>query len=107
MSGDSHGLSPGVDLAGYRIVQEALTNVLKHAPGSHVDVDIRRDQHELAIDVVDDGRGAAPASPADAHVGHGVVGMRERAALYRGTLEAGPRPGGGYSVSARIPLEAP
>jgi signal transduction histidine kinase len=107
IAGELDGLSPGVDLAGYRIVQEALTNVLKHAPGSQVSVDIRRDDHELAIDVVDDGDGtAAPAAPAVAHVGHGLVGMRERAALYGGTLVAGRRAEGGFSVSARIPLEA-
>ncbi|MBC2932423.1 sensor histidine kinase [Nocardioides sp. zg-1228] len=91
----------GVGLAAYRIVQEALTNVRKHAgPNASVDVRVTVDR-EVAIDVRDDGRGAAAG--ADGR-GLGLVGMRERAAVHGGTLEAGPAPGGGFAVSARLPL---
>jgi signal transduction histidine kinase len=93
---------PGVDVAGYRIVQEALTNALKHAPQAHVSVGIRCESNEVAIDVVDDGAGVV--SDGSAHVGHGLVGMRERTALYGGTLNVGPLQDGGFAVSARIPL---
>ena len=91
----------GVGLAAYRIVQEALTNVRKHAgPDATVDVRVAVDRG-VAIDVRDDGRGAA--ARADGR-GLGLVGMRERAAVHGGTLEAGPAPGGGFAVSARLPL---
>ena len=91
----------GVGLAAYRIVQEALTNVRKHAgPDAAVDVRVAVDRG-VAIDVRDDGRGAA--APGDGR-GLGLVGMRERAAVHGGTLEAGPAPGGGFAVSARLPL---
>ena len=91
----------GVGLAAYRIVQEALTNVRKHAgPDAAVDVRVTVDRG-VAVDVRDDGRGAA--ARADGR-GLGLVGMRERAAVHGGTLEAGPAPGGGFAVSARLPL---
>jgi len=91
----------GVGLAAYRIVQEALTNVRKHAgPDATVDVRVAVDRG-VAIDVRDDGRGAAARAEGR---GLGVVGMRERAAVHGGTLEAGPAPGGGFAVSARLPL---
>lgn len=91
----------GVGLAAYRIVQEALTNVRKHAgPDAAVDVRVAVDR-DVAVDVRDDGRGAA--ARADGR-GLGLVGMRERAAVHGGTLEAGPAPGGGFAVSARLPL---
>jgi signal transduction histidine kinase len=105
IAGSLDALPPGVDLAGYRIVQEALTNALKHAPGSHVSVDIDRTRNQLEVEVRDDG-GAAPASAtANGHVGHGLIGMRERASLYGGILTTGAAPGGGFRVQARIPLE--
>ncbi len=92
----------GVGLAAYRIVQEALTNVRKHAgPGAAVTVRVSAADGELAIEVGDDGRGAAAASDGR---GLGLVGMRERAAVHGGTLEAGPVTGGGFAVSARLPL---
>lgn len=95
------GVPDGVGLAAYRIVQEALTNVRKHAgPEARVDVRVAVDR-DVRIDVRDDGRGAA-AHP-DGR-GLGLVGMRERAAVHGGTLEAGPAPGGGFAVSARLPL---
>ncbi len=91
----------GVGLAAYRIVQEALTNVRKHAgptATAHVRVGVG---DEVAVDVHDDGRGAAATGDGR---GLGLVGMRERAAVHGGTVEAGPAPGGGFGVSARLPL---
>ena len=101
--GDLNVLSPGVDLAGFRIVQEALTNALKHAPGAHVEARLCCTQHELDIEVVDNGGG--PPRTTSGEVGHGMVGMRERTALYGGELMTGPTPTGGFSVHARIQLE--
>ena len=97
-----------VDLSAYRIVQEALTNVLKHAgPGTHSKVRLGSDSSGIVIEVLDDGRGAAGLpglDPDDAGArGHGIVGMRERARLLGGTLDARPRPGGGFSVVAHLP----
>ncbi|MGH8892674.1 MAG: sensor histidine kinase [Actinomycetes bacterium] len=90
-----------VDLSAYRIVQEALTNALKHAgTGARTDVRVRSDDDGLVIEVTDSGRGVTtlPGS------GHGIIGMRERALLLGGRLEAGPRPGGGFQVVAHLPL---
>jgi signal transduction histidine kinase len=89
-----------VDLSAYRIVQEALTNTLKHAHASTARVDIRATNGTLEIAVVDDGRGAGDSAP-----GHGIIGMRERAVRFGGSLTAGPAPEGGFVVHARIPLE--
>ena len=100
VEGDLDDLPPGRALAAFRILQEALTNVLKHAPGAHVEAVLRRTASDLEIEVVDGG-GPRPAGPADGG-GHGLVGMRERVALYGGTLEAGPD-GAGFSVLARFP----
>ena len=87
----------------YRILQEALTNVLKHAGPASVIVTIVERVGETTIEVVDDGRGlAATAKPRGTPGGHGLVGMRERAALFGGSIEAGARPGGGYRVFARL-----
>jgi signal transduction histidine kinase len=102
--GDLQALSPGVDLAGFRILQEALTNALKHAPAADVHASVSCDERALTIEVIDDGAGAA--QPSTGHVGHGLLGMRERATLYGGELVVGPRPGGGFAVHARLPLEA-
>jgi signal transduction histidine kinase len=99
VEGELDDLPPGRALAAFRILQEALTNVLKHAPGAHVEAVLRRAGPELEIEVVDSG-GTRPAEPAGG--GHGLVGMRERVALYGGTLEAGPE-GPGFSVLARFP----
>jgi signal transduction histidine kinase len=91
-----------VDLSIYRIVQEALTDVLKHAgPGAGGEVTLGTDCHGHAIEVLDDGHGVTilPGS------GHGIVGMRERALLSGGSLDAGPRPGGGFQVVAHLPIE--
>ncbi|MFC4062137.1 sensor histidine kinase [Planomonospora corallina] len=98
-------LPPGVDLAVYRLVQEALTNCLRHAgEGARAWVTVRRGPGELTVRVEDDGRGPA-AGPGQERVGHGLVGIRERVALYGGVLRIGPRPGGGFEVTARFPLK--
>ncbi|MDR0432723.1 MAG: histidine kinase [Bifidobacteriaceae bacterium] len=98
-------LPPGVGLALYRICQEALTNVLKHAgPGVKVTVVDRWEPTRVCIEVHDDGRGAAALGSQGP--GHGLIGMRERAEMFGGTLEAGPSRSGGFSVVARIPLPA-
>jgi signal transduction histidine kinase len=101
--GPATSLPAGVDLSAYRIVQEALTNTLRHARASRAEVTVRYSSDAVEVDVRDDGRGT-PGSDGDP-VGHGLVGMRERAALLGGTLEAGPLPQGGYRVHAHLPLE--
>jgi signal transduction histidine kinase len=95
-------LPPGADLSAYRIVQEALTNARKHG-GSRVGVALRYGQDELMIEVVNDGGGGERNG---AGGGHGLIGMRERAALYGGTLEAGPQLEGGFAVRATMPLRS-
>jgi signal transduction histidine kinase len=102
--GDPVALPAGIGLAAYRIVQEALTNALKHAGPAHAAVAVRYAAGALELEVTDDGRGAAPAGDGR---GHGLIGMRERAALYGGTVEAGPAEHGGFAVRARLPLEGP
>ena len=94
-------LSPGVDLSAYRIVQEGLTNALKHAKGAHAEVTVRYEGDVVLLEIADDGPGVANGQA----MGHGLVGMRERVAVYGGTLEAGPRPGGGFALRARLPVE--
>jgi signal transduction histidine kinase len=96
-------LPPGVDLAAYRVVQEALTNVIKHAGAAGAAVTMEYRPDDLLITVTDDGRPAGPVSSGTG--GRGLIGLRERIALYGGELDAGPRPGGGWRVRARIPLE--
>lgn len=101
-AGDLTQLPPGVDLSAYRIVQEALTNVLKHAgPTRRVDVRLERADRELSITVVDDGQGAAAGDGQ----GRGLIGLRERAALHGGDVVARPRRGGGFEVRARLPID--
>jgi signal transduction histidine kinase len=103
LHGDLGRLSAGVDLAGFRILQEALTNALKHAPHAHVQATVSCSQEELQIEVIDDGN-ATPQSDGE-QTGHGLLGMRERVSLYGGELVTGPREDGGYAVRARIPVE--
>ena len=91
----------GLDLSAYRIVQEALTNVVRHAGPATARVRIRYAPGTVDIEVVDDGRGAGT----ERGDGHGIVGMRERAALYGGSLDAGPLPGGGFRVAVRLPVD--
>ncbi|MFY1631972.1 sensor histidine kinase [Solwaraspora sp. WMMB335] len=95
-------LDPGVTLTIYRIVQEALTNALKHAGAATAEVRLSFGVYWLILEVFDTGRGPAPDR---APVGHGLVGMRERVALYGGTLRTGPRPGGGFRIYAKLPME--
>jgi signal transduction histidine kinase len=96
-------LPPGVDLAAYRVVQEALTNVLKHAAGARAVIRLVYRERELVITVTDDGGPAGYGPRGDG--GRGLIGLRERIGLYGGQLDAGPRPGGGWRVRASIPLE--
>lgn len=103
VEGDVRRLPPGVELAAYRIVQEAMTNALKHSGAANLDVRIRYSRTCLEILVDDDGSSAMP-SGAGSSSGHGLVGMKERVSLYGGTVQAGPRPGGGFGVHARIPV---
>jgi signal transduction histidine kinase len=94
-------LPAGVDLAAYRIVQEGLTNTRKHAGPARACVAVRYAPEALELEISDDGRAGANGDG-----GHGLVGMRERVALYGGRLDAGPRPEGGFSIHARLPLQA-
>ncbi len=100
--GEVSSLPAGVAVSAYRIVQEALTNVLKHAGPAQARVLIRYGRDDLELEVVDDGR----PLPRTDDTGHGLVGMRERVALYGGELDSGPRTGGGFAVRARLPLAA-
>jgi signal transduction histidine kinase len=100
--GEPIELPPGVDLSAYRIVQEALTNALKHAGPAIAWVVVRYGKNDLELEITDTGPGTA-ASDGE---GHGLVGMRERVSLYGGRLEAGPRQGGGFAVRARLPLDS-
>ena len=95
-------LPSSLDLTGYRIVQEALTNTLKHAGNTHARVRVTYEDSALAIEVLDDGKGVSSAAVA-AGGGRGLLGMRERVATFRGELEAGPRAEGGFGVRARLP----
>ena len=111
VSGGLHDLPPGLDLAAFRVVQEALTNVIKHAGRARTNVMVDLSETELVVDVADAGRPPAerrplPASPAvPAGAGRGLLGLRERIALYGGELDAAPRLGGGWRVRARLPLD--
>lgn len=96
-------LSAGIDLSAYRIVQEALTNALKHAGPASAVVTVRYLAGEIELVVDDDGRGRTPST---GRTGHGLVGMRERVAVYGGRLDAGPRPGGGFRLQATLPIDA-
>jgi signal transduction histidine kinase len=105
IEGERPPLPAALDLSAYRIVQEALTNTLKHASARHAWVDLRFGDSELDLSVRDDGTGPAP-NGTGAGSGRGLVGMRERVELFGGRLDAGPGDGGGYLVSARLPLGA-
>jgi signal transduction histidine kinase len=99
--GEPDPLPPGLDLAAYRIVQEALTNVRKHAGSAQAHVTVRHRREALELEITNEGSYAQLGEPG----GHGLVGMRERVALYRGQLEAGPLTTGGFAVRVRLPLE--
>lgn len=123
-SGGPARIPAGIEAAGYRIIQEGLTNARTHAPGSSVHVAIERGDDSLMLRIVNDA-GRPPTAPADSPdgldsgpsgapraggadvTGHGLIGMRERVRLYGGTVVAGPTPDGGFSVAARLPVEPP
>ena len=100
LEGERVPLPPGVDLSAYRIVQEGLTNALKHARASHAEVTVRYGPDEVGIEVSDDGTGATPSDG----YGHGLIGIRERVRLYGGEMTAGRTNGGGFTLSTRLPL---
>jgi signal transduction histidine kinase len=104
---DVQGLPPdlpvGLDLAVYRVIQEALTNVVKHAAASRCQVRLASEQGKLTVEVTDNGRGL-DGQPADKSQGHGLIGMRERVGMYGGEFSAAPLPGHGFRVSATFPL---
>jgi signal transduction histidine kinase len=102
IEGEAEPLPPGVDLSAYRIVQEALTNTLKHAGPSHAQVVIHYRADELELEITDDGTGNGKGGGA----GQGLIGMRERVTLYGGVFESGRRESGGYLVRARLPLDS-
>jgi signal transduction histidine kinase len=103
IEGEPVPLSAGVDLTAYRLVQEGLTNAIKHASARHAEVHVRYDGDHVEIEVSDDGEGAGGAD-ATSNGGHGLVGMRERVSIYGGELEVGPRAEGGFRLRARLPV---
>jgi signal transduction histidine kinase len=102
VEGEPARIPAGVDLTAYRLVQEGLTNALKHARADHAQVVVRYGDGEIELEVADNGTGGGDGSGG----GHGLVGMRERVAVYGGELDAAPRPEGGFRLRARLPLEA-
>ncbi|KOV67195.1 sensor histidine kinase [Streptomyces sp. MMG1121] len=105
VEGTARPLPPGVELCAYRVVQEALTNALKHAGPARARVELRYGAHELSVRVTDDGEGVNPAR-VPAGGGHGLIGMRERAKLYGGSITVGPRSEGGFEVRLTLPTSA-
>ena len=103
VGGDVTALPAGVDVSAYRIVQEALTNALKHAGPARAAVSVRVHGGELDLEITDDGRGGDGDGNGG---GHGLLGMRERAKVYGGVFSGGPRPEGGWVVRVRLPIEA-
>jgi signal transduction histidine kinase len=101
VDGERYDLPRAIDLSAYRIVQEGLTNALKHAHASHADVTVRYRPEEVELEVTDDGKGPAATN---GH-GHGLVGIRERAKIYGGEMSAGAAPAGGFILSARLPVD--
>jgi signal transduction histidine kinase len=101
LEGAARQLSPALELSAYRIVQEAITNVLKHAHASRVEVKVEYEPDALALAITDNGVGQDERS--DASAGHGLIGMRERVELFAGELATGPSPLGGFTVRARLP----
>jgi signal transduction histidine kinase len=110
-TGERAAVPPAAALTAYRIVQEALTNVVRHAPGARATVAVRISAAGVRIRVTDTGRPAGPAGLAGASASgaghHGIAGMRERAAVFGGTLDAAPLPGGGFQVAAFLPVQVP
>jgi signal transduction histidine kinase len=102
VTGSVDGLPPLIDLAAFRILQEALTNVIRHAASKTATIRLTHDEHELTLEVDDDGQGTMPG---ESRAGRGIQGMRERAQALGGQVEVGPRPEGGFRVLARLPLD--
>jgi signal transduction histidine kinase len=108
IEGSQREVPAGVELSAYRIVQEALTNTLKHAGAGHARVRLAWSDDHLDVEICDDGPAADGPVPLQVRAdsgGNGLVGMRERVMLFGGELEAGPVPDGGYRVAARLPLD--
>ena len=101
VDGEPYALPRAIDLSAYRIVQEGLTNALKHAHASHAVVTVRYRPDELELEVADDGKGPATTDG----LGHGLVGIRERVKIYGGQMSAGATPAGGFILSARLPVD--
>jgi signal transduction histidine kinase len=104
VEGRPASLPDALDVSAYRIIQEALTNTLKHAGATHAEVRVRYAEDGVELSVTDDGRGETPMALPGA--GRGLLGMRERVALFHGRLDAGRLPGGGFRVVARLPTGA-
>ena len=102
IEGERRTLPAGIELSAYRIVQEALTNALKHAGDANARVHVRYGPHSLELEIADDGEGEETRAPGG---GHGLVGMRERVALYGGRFQANPAPGGGFIVRVALPTQ--
>jgi len=100
--GDLSAIPPGLDLSVYRIIQESLTNVVKHARATRAEVQIHRHRQSIEIGVTDNGRGDDPEAN---QLGFGLIGMRERVAVYGGEVDAGPMMDGGYKVRVVLPFE--
>jgi len=107
IEGEQHPLSPALDLVSFRIVQEALTNAIKHAGPARARVRVTFTADGLELEITDTGEGTARSRSGSEPVGHGLVGMQERLTLYGGHLQTGRRRGGGFQVVARIPLTEP
>jgi signal transduction histidine kinase len=105
LEGEPRRLPPAVDLAAYRVVQEALTNVVRHAQAGRAEITVTHADGRVTVEVADDGR--AGGNGRGSGSGQGILGMRERARALGGTLEAGPRPGGGFRVLATLPVGTP
>jgi len=107
IDGEPHQLSPSVDLSAFRIIQEALTNVIKHAAGARVSITLAYRPRGLELEIVDNGPSSPNGLASDNGAGSGVMGMRERANLFGGTLTAEPRPDHGFAVTATLPYVEP
>ena len=103
IEGERRSLPPGIELAAYRVVQEAITNAIKYAGGSPTDVRVRYGADEVQLQVCDRGGAGDAANPVGGS-GHGLVGMRERVRVFGGELHTGPRADGGFEVRVRIPV---
>jgi signal transduction histidine kinase len=98
-------LSPGLDLSAYRILQEGLTNALRHAHAERAQVRVQYGPSQLELEVRDDGRGPTASDGMGHGLGHGLVGLRERVKIYGGEMTAEPAPGRGFVLRTRLPIE--